>query len=364
MGNASMTQEEGGPRGGTKMELSIIVPVYNMEADGMLAYCLDSLINQTMVDYEIIAVDDASTDRSLNILRDYERRYPNKVKVISLSENHHQGGAKNRGLAICRGEYIGFVDSDDWVMPDCYEKMLKKARETGADVVACDFCYAWEHSMTPTQRVPCNQTEQTGILNHEKYAALFMNPGAAVTKLYRRNMFFDEPFSFPEHMFFEDNAVGIELLRRAKHFEYLDEPLYFYYQRDNSTVHVITQERCEDRLEAMRIMYRLAREKGYFDEFYWELEFKFSNLFYQNTLFSYMQGRQRKNLRFIWKMGKEMRETFPDFQKNPYYLKQVHPEEKKLMRLQQSSTLLFFLYYKMLYFVRRVKKRMGKAKVY
>lgn len=340
------------------MQLSVIVPVYNMEADGMLAYCLDSLVNQTITDYEIIAVDDASTDGSLNILRDYERRYPDKISVISLTENHHQGGAKNHGLAVCRGEYIGFVDSDDWVTSDFYEKMLRKAGETGADLVACDFCYVREHTMTPTERIPCNQKEQVGVLDHERRAALFMNPGAAVTKIYKRNLLFDEPFSFPDHMFFEDNAMGIELLRRAKHFEYLEEPLYFYYQRGGSTVHVITRERCEDRLEAMRIMYRFAREKGYLEEFYQELEFKFTNLFYQNTLFSYMQGGQRKSLRFIREMGKEMRETFPDFQKNPYYIRQVHPEEKKLMGLQQRSTLAFFLYYKALWFVRKVKKKL------
>lgn len=122
---------------------------------------------------------------------------------------------------------------------------------------------------------------------------------------------------------------------------------------------MITEERCEDRLQAMRIMYGYARDKGYLKEFYPELEFKFTNLFYQNTLFSYMQGKQRKKLGFIRRMGKEMRETFPDFQKNPYYGKQVHPEEKKLMGMQQRSTLVFFLYYKALYLWRGLKKRKG-----
>ena len=341
------------------MRLSVIVPVYNMEADGKLAYCMDSLVNQTISDYEIIAVDDASTDGSLRVLREYEKNYPGKVKVLALQENHRQGGAKNKGLAISSGEFIGFVDSDDWVTPDCYEKLLGKAEETGADVVACDFCYVTEHTMTPMGRVPCNRPEQTGVLDHDRKVALFMNPGAAVTKIYKRNLLFDEPFAFPEHMFYEDNAVGIELLRRATRFEYIEEALYFYYQHGNSTVHVITEERCEDRLQAMRIMYGYARDKGYLKEFYPELEFKFTNLFYQNTLFSYMQGKQRKKLGFIRRMGKEMRETFPDFQKNPYYGKQVHPEEKKLMGMQQRSTLVFFLYYKALYLWRGLKKRKG-----
>ena len=80
------------------MKLSIIVPVYNMTAGGKLAKCLDSLVNQQMSDYEIIAVDDKSTDDSLQMLREYESRYPDKVRVIASPENKRQGGAKNLGL--------------------------------------------------------------------------------------------------------------------------------------------------------------------------------------------------------------------------------------------------------------------------
>ncbi len=336
------------------------MPVYNMVADGKLEYCMESLLNQTIGDYEVIAVDDASTDNSLEVLGKFREKYPEKLVVLSLDENRKQGGAKNRGLLHCKGEYIGFVDSDDWVTADAYEKLLNRAEETGADVVGCDFCYVYEHTKTPTRRVACNSSGQTGELTHEKKADLFLNPGALVTKIYKRNLFFDEPFAFPEKMFFEDNATGVELLRRAKHFEYLEEPLYFYYQHGNSTVHVISRQRCEDRLEAMRIMYRYAKEKGYLQEFHEVLEYKFTNLFYQNTLFSYMQGTKWVDLSFIREMGKEMRECFPKFQENPFYVEKVHPEEKKLMRMQQKSTLFFVAYYKLLYFYRNMRKRLKR----
>ena len=109
---------------GNKMKLSIIVPVYNMAADGKLEYCMNSLVGQTIMDYEIIAVDDASTDNSLEILQDYEKRYPDKVRVVHYEVNKRQGGAKNEGLKVATGEWIGFIDSDDWVTPDYYEKLL------------------------------------------------------------------------------------------------------------------------------------------------------------------------------------------------------------------------------------------------
>lgn len=342
------------------MKLSVIVPVYNMAAGGKLEYCLNSLLSQTITDYEVIAVNDASTDNSWEILQQYQKNFPDRLVIHSLKENLRQGGAKNVGLSLSLGEFIGFVDSDDWVTPDCFEKLLHEAEKTGADVVACDFCYVHEHTMVPTERVACNLPEQVGVLNHEKKVSLFLHPGALVTKIYRRELFFEAPFAFPEHMFFEDNATGVELLRRAKQFAYIPEPMYFYFQHNASTVHVISMERCKDRLEAMRIMYRYALENGYLEEFYKELEYKFTNLFYQNTLFSYMQGSKRTNLRFVYNMGKEMRQYFPEFMQNPYYVKQVHPEEKKLMKMQQKSTVFFVLYYRALYFYRNLRKKLLK----
>ena len=328
------------------MKLSVSVPVYNMAADGKLEYCLDSLLHQTLTDMEVIAVDDASTDNSGEILRRYQQQYPKRFVAEFLPENHRQGGAKNRGLSISRGEFIGFVDSDDWVTPDCFEQLVRRAEETGADVAGCDFCYAYSKGMEPGERIPCNRPEQTGILDHDKKVSLFLHPGALVTKIYRRELFEMAPFAFPEHMFFEDNATGVELLRRATHFEYIEKPLYFYFQHSASTVHVVTKERCENRMEAMRIMVRYARENGYFEEFREILEYKFTNLFYQNTLFSYMQGCRHIDPFFVRRMGREMREYFPRFQENPYYAAEVHPEEKMWMRLQQRSTLLFVIYYK------------------
>lgn len=342
------------------MKLSIIVPVYNMASEGKLEYCLDSLLNQTLRDYEVIAINDASTDNSLEILKEYQKKYPEKLVIDSLKENRRQGGAKNLGLSLSRGEFIGFVDSDDWVTLNCFERLLDRAQKTNADVVACDFCYVYEHTMNPTDRVACNLLEQVGELTHERKALLFMNPGALVTKIYQRNLLFDEPFAFPENMFFEDNATGIELLRRAKHFEYIPEPMYFYYQHNASTIHVITKERCEDRLEAMRIMYRYAEENGYLSEYYDELEYKFSNLFYQNTLFSYMQTARKIDFKFVYNMGREMIEYFPDFQQNPYYIKLVPHEEKKLMKLQQQCNGIFVIYYRALYLYRKIRKKFRK----
>ena len=96
------------------LDLSVIVPVYNMANDGILEYCINSLVNQTLESMEIIAVDDKSTDDSLKILREFEKKYPGRVKVIASPENRRQGGARNLGLKEAKGRYIGFMDAADW----------------------------------------------------------------------------------------------------------------------------------------------------------------------------------------------------------------------------------------------------------
>ncbi len=342
------------------MKLSVIVPVYNMAAEDKLTWCLDSLVNQTISDYEIIAVDDCSTDNSLEILRDYERRYPDKFHVTASPENRRQGGAKNLGLEKAKGDWIGFIDSDDWITPDFYEKLLTRAEKTGADMVGCDYHLTHEHSMKIGQVVHNNKPSQTGILTKEKYKSLILDSGSLVVKIYRRHIILDFPNRFPEHIFYEDNAIGNSWMLRAKHFEYLEEPLYYYYQHDTSTVHTITKERCEDRMEAARVMVREAETFGYLEEYRDEIESSFTTLFYVNTLFSYMAGVKKKEYGFVKDMGQEMRETFPGFMENPYYQERVHAEERKLIRMHMKSTLYFMAYYKLLWTYRNLRKKFRK----
>lgn len=338
------------------MKLSIIVPVYNMAAEGKLTYCLNSLVNQTINDYEIIAVDDASTDNSLEILKDFERRFPDRFHAIHSEVNKHQGGAKNIGLKLAKGDWIGFIDSDDWITSDMYERLIRKAEETGADLVGCDYSLVGEHSMKVGQIVPNNKKEQCGLLNKEKRQSLILDGGSLVVKIFRRSMILENELWFPEDIFYEDNALGNSYLILAKQFEYIDEPLYYYYQHDASTVHTISPKRCEDRMAAGRLMLAEAKRHNFYEEFKPELEYSFTLLFYINTLFTYMAGVEKTKYSFVKTMGKEMKQTFPDFEANLYYQERTHAEEKKLIGMQQKSTLLFMLYYKLLWAYRKWRK--------
>lgn len=337
------------------IDLSVIVPVYNMAKDGNLEYCINSLVNQTLQNMEIIAVDDASTDESLQILQDFEARYPGRVRVIASPENRRQGGARNLGLPEAKGRYIGFMDADDWVVEDLYERMVSLADSSGADVVGTDMCRVYEHTMVPTRREECNLLTQVGVLDHDKRKEYLLHPGPISTKIYAREIFFDNDLRFPEHMSYEDNAVCVEIGMRIKHYEHIPEANVFYYQHGGSTTHSVDMKKIHDRMEAMRILLKGARENGAMEEFHDVVEFHFSNLFYRNTLFSYMQSDLRKDMGFVKTLGEEMVNTFPDFRQNVYYKEVVNEYEQKLINLHLKSTFVFMIIYKLKLLSRKIR---------
>lgn len=339
------------------LELSVIVPVYNMAKDGNLDYCINSLVNQTLQSMEIVAVDDASTDDSLKILREFEKKYPGRVKVVASPENRRQGGARNLGLKAAGGRYIGFMDADDWVVEDLYERMVERAKSTGADIVGTDMCRIYEHTMIPTEREACNLPSQVGILDHEKRKEFMLKFGPLGTKIYAREIFFEKDFSFPEHISYEDNAAFIEIVMRAKHFEHIPEANVFYYQHGDSTTHSIDLKKCQDRMEAMRIMLKHAKANGALEEYRDVVEYHFSILFYRNTLFTYMQGDFKKDRKFLRKLGEEMVEAFPDFRQNPYYNEIVNDYEQKLINLHLKSTFRFMIIYKLKMISKKIRGR-------
>ncbi len=123
-----------------KPKVSIIVPVYNVE--NYLNRCLDSLINQSFDDIEIICINDGSTDRSLEILKDYEKK-DNRVKIIN-KENSGVSNCRNKGIKVSNGEYIVFVDSDDWIDIDTYEIMMDNIIKYNADIAVSNINYVYD----------------------------------------------------------------------------------------------------------------------------------------------------------------------------------------------------------------------------
>lgn len=336
------------------MKLSVIVPVYNMEADGKLNRCLDSLLQQEMIaDMEIIAVDDKSTDNSLQILRTYESRYPDRIKVIAAEKNGRQGSAKNLGLKAATSEWVGFMDSDDWAHVKMFSSMLQKAEETGADVVGCD--YLLTYGGTEGTAVRNNESGQTGELDEEKRRELILKPGSMVVKIYKRSLFSEHAIQFPEKIFYEDNAISELPLLYAKRFERVDEAYYYYYQHAASTVHVVSEERCRDRMKAGEIYKREVTERGFYESYKEAFDYKIYELGYCNTLFSYLQTQKHPKAAFVNELRDYLLRQVPDFDSNPYFNRYMDAEMKKLVRMHADSNLKFYCYYRLLRFYRRLR---------
>lgn len=223
------------------MKLSIIVPVYNVEK--YLEECVDSLLNQTLSDLEIFLVDDGSTDCSGEIADRFAKEYPDSVHTMHL-ENGGQGRARNAALPMASGDYVGFVDSDDWIERDMYEKLLDRAEKTGADVVVCDFL---EHYADGREQIlpACLQ-------DHPLSAA-----GSSCNKIFRRSLIGD--LRFPEGLWYEDFYFSAVMLLRSKRTEFIPEPLYVYRRGQESTMH---NNNARKNLDMLKIMELIEREIG------------------------------------------------------------------------------------------------------
>ena len=201
------------------MKLSIIVPVYNVKA--FLADCIESILAQTENDYELILIDDGSTDGSADIIADYAGRYPYKIKTLRV-ENGGQGRARNFGIEMAKGEYLGFVDSDDWVERTMYEKLLERAWDTDADLVYCDFMGRYDDGRTEYL---------SAALQDNKMSAA----GSSCNKIFRRELVGD--VRFPVGLWYEDFSFSAMMLMKASITEYIREPLYIYRCGQESTMH-------------------------------------------------------------------------------------------------------------------------------
>ncbi|MCR4586612.1 MAG: glycosyltransferase [Lachnospiraceae bacterium] len=344
------------------MKLSVIVPVYNMAAGNRLVFCLDSLMAQSVKDMEVIAVDDASTDESPQILKAYEQKYPDRFRAVYCDVNHRQGGAKNRGLKEARGEWVGFTDSDDFLAPDMYEKLLAKAEETGADIVGCDYSIVDKQSFETGKRVVNNSSDQTGMLDEEKHKSHILNSGSMVVKIYLRSVIEDNALAFPEGIFYEDNCAAPLWSLYFKHFERVDEALYYYLQIPDSTTHHVSFEKCEDRMKAMEQLLSECERRGFSEKYGAEIRMRVAELGYVNTLFSYMYDGRPRKLKDCAEIKDYILRLYPEFRENPYYMERVNPEYRKFIDLQMKSDVLFFVYYILLYGYRNVRKRLSGQK--
>lgn len=216
------------------VKVSIIVPVYNVER--YLRRCLDSLVNQTLQEIEIIVVNDASPDGSDSIMREYEKWYPRKVKCIYSQYNRFQGGARNIGIEKAHGEFLMFVDADDYVDITICEKLYNAAIESQYDTVYCDYYREYEDIKKRTWS-SFMYDGLCGTTTLQKQLCLSVKYFFCWGQIIHRSLFSDGELRFPEQIKFEDTVFVSKHLCKTKKTGMVHEALYTYVIREGSSSH-------------------------------------------------------------------------------------------------------------------------------
>lgn len=215
-------------------EISVIIPVYNVEE--YLCHCVDSVLAQTFKDIEVILVDDGSTDRCPQICDHYQKKDP-RVKVIH-KKNGGQADARNAGLEIASGIFIGFVDADDFVSPRMFDVLYRYAKSNDADIVKCKMKFVKEGDtvIEPPPAAPIVKIfKGEDIVNNYYPDFLYLLTTTVCNKLYSKKIFCE--IRFPKGQYYEDSYINLSTIDCCKTIITVDEELYYYLQREGSTMH-------------------------------------------------------------------------------------------------------------------------------
>lgn len=214
-----------------KKKVSIIVPVYNTEK--YLRTCLDSLVNQTLKDIEIVIVNDGSIDNSESIIKEYQNKYKDMI-IYKKQDNSGVAVARNTALTLASGEYVGFVDSDDFVAVDMYEKLYNSAKANDADIVVSG--YFFDYDAKNIKNFELGNTELYGKSLIESPEMLINTTPFITNKIIKNSLIKDNGFVFEKYRIFEDLLFTYKAMLKANKINKVDECFYHYCRRTGESV--------------------------------------------------------------------------------------------------------------------------------
>lgn len=207
-------------------KISIIIPVYN--AENTLNRCLDSIVNQEYKNYEVILINDGSTDNSKQILDEYKDKYTNIIVKHKINEG--VSSARNRGLEIASGEYIMFADSDDFLSKDCLKTLINEINSKNIDLITSSFFEIYTEGNIVEHNILKNSYKGLKIINNLPdyyFIEGFIHP--CWGKLYKREIIINNNIKFEKQSLSEDTVFNIEYLKYCKNIGFFNEKLYYYY---------------------------------------------------------------------------------------------------------------------------------------
>lgn len=260
--------------------VTIIIPVYNTEK--YLRKCLDSVVNQTYKNIEIIIINDASIDNSKNIINEYAK-YNKKIKVITKTHNAGLSEARNIGLRYAQGDYIFFLDSDDYLHQNTIKALLSLTKNYNSQIAECNYTSMYG----PIKRKKEPLKEEIKCINPQKEKNALREYGNVWNKLYRHDIL--NGFQFPKGLWYEDNAFIYPLLTTIKNMVITNQ-IYYYYNRHLDSITYRTKiypnEKIFDQFKVIQTIQEKCEKLGTFVEYKEQL----FAIFRSKLLFTLLEG--------------------------------------------------------------------------
>ena len=292
------------------MKVSVIVPVYNVY--DYIEKCLDSLVNQTLKDIEIIVVNDGSPDNSQEIIDKYAKKYKNIKSYIK--KNGGLSDARNYGIKYAKGEYIAFLDSDDYVKVDMYEKMYNKAKEKDFDMVVCDILYLY-----PDKKLRVSSGISSDTVDIKK-TYLTIHP-AAWNKIFKKTLF-DNDVYFKKNVWFEDVEFIYRMLPYIKSIGVVKEDFNQYVQRPGSISNTFNMK-LYHYVDNMNGVIDFFKKRKLYHEYEKELEYAYVRYIYATFIRSAKNFGYKDYLKAVDTAISNVKEHFPKYRRNKYFYKSL-----------------------------------------
>lgn len=310
-----------------KKDISIIVPIYN--AEKYLNKCIDSIINQSKKELEIILINDGSTDNSETIIKKYND------KRIKYFKNKNQGIGKTRNFGIekATGKYIMFLDSDDFLELNACEKMFEKAKKDKLDIVICDYYRYFDNGKKEEVKLP--NFKNSSLKDNPNIICEHLSPWA---KIYKTDLLKNNNIKFVENLKYEDAPFVIEALDCAKKIGKVNLPLNYYVIHEKSET-TVRDERVFDIIKIIDIIRKYTKSKNYLKE---KIDKLTVRIITNYTIQQRMQEDKNIGIRFINEAFSYLKKEVPDYKNNKYY-----ENRSFLKRTIEKNMLLTKIYVKL-----------------
>ena len=305
------------------VKVTVILPVYGVAE--YIEKCTQSLLAQTLDEMEFIFVDDHGPDDSIDIVKRTIAGHPREGQFRFLKPEHNLGAGMARNFAIpeAQGQYIAFVDSDDWIEPTMFEELYNEAMAKGG----VDICYcqaAKDYLDGQPTEILKNPDVEAGEMTREKRSYFLQNYVSLFwTFIFKRELIENNGIRYPEDRSADDSYFVSANLMLATSLAHVDKPFYHYLIRPGSVTSTKDSTKYQKRLSTFRKLLQFAKDKGVYAEYKHEVDFIYIKKGYMSSVFNYVYNSLEPKTSTLREIYDELLSQVPDYNKNPFYKKKT-----------------------------------------